>query len=73
MYTVYGKPNCTFCTQANQLLEQHGEAYRYVDVLQDTDALTMLKENGFRTVPQIYKDGMHIGGFTELHEILTSA
>lgn len=44
--------------------------YQYKDASTDTEALNHLNENDFRSVPQIYVDGNHIGGFTEFKEFI---
>lgn len=66
-YKIYGKLNCTGCDQAKALLESKGLGYEYVDVMKTPSAQAMFRENGFRSVPQIFKDGKHlVGGFAEL-------
>lgn len=65
-YSVYGKPNCAGCEQAKALLESKGIGYEYVDVMRTPSAQALFRENGFRSVPQIYKDGVHLGSFNEL-------
>jgi glutaredoxin len=76
-YIVYGKPACTFCTQAIDLLVARGLKYQYVNIMEDPASLEMIRARGFRTVPQIYEvDGEiehHIGGFTELRAYLNNA
>lgn len=76
-YRVYGKPACTFCTQAIDLLTARGLKYQYINVMEDPASLEMLRARNFRTVPQIYEfDGVsevHIGGFTELRNHLNNA
>ena len=71
MIFVYGKPNCSYCEQAKKLLEAKGIEYSYIDVSEDDEALAFLKNNGFKTVPQCYENGKHIGGFTQLQEYIT--
>lgn len=78
-FRVFGKNTqpdeegyCSYCDKAKKLLSQFGYEYEYVNVLEDELALTMLKENGFRTVPQIYKGEKHIGGYTELFQYITT-
>lgn len=68
MYTVYGKNTCHFCDLAKKLLAQKNLEFTYIDVMEDAESLKKLKDEGFKTVPQIWKDGEHIGGFTELTE-----
>lgn len=80
MYTVYSKPNCTFCDQAKALLEAKGEPFEVVnlDVGQPKEAAEryisreelLKKVPGARTMPQIIystdTSAIVVGGFTEL-------
>lgn len=69
---IFGKKNCTGCEQAKALLEAKGIGYEYVDVMTTPSAQALFRENGWRSVPQIYKDGIHLeGGLTDLREILS--
>ena len=61
MYTVYGKPNCPWCDRVKNLLE--GEDVRYVDLSIDSEALSYIKSQGFKTVPQVFHNGVYIGGY----------
>lgn len=70
-WKIYGKPNCQGCDQAKALLESKGLGYEYVDVMKTPSAQVMFREQGFRSVPQIFKDGKHIeGGFEGLKKKL---
>jgi glutaredoxin len=64
---VYGKPNCPFCEKAKALLHGHHLHFEYYDV-SDPKMLTEMKTLApeSKTVPQIFWDGVHIGGYTEL-------
>lgn len=68
---VYGKQGCGFCEKSKTLCELYELEYEYIDCTFDEAALDFLIENGFRTVPQVYVDGKHIGGYTELYMKLT--
>lgn len=70
MYTVYGKPNCPNCLSAKAMLEQKGIDYKYVDVMLDDGALTMLKSIGAKSVPQVFLNEHHIGDFAALKKVL---
>ncbi len=76
---VYSKEHCPYCTRAKSLLDKIGIPYEeYIIKMPDTTKL--LSENqhwvtreellekapNARTVPQIWIDGEHIGGYTEL-------
>ena len=71
MYKVYGKPACPFCVRAKALLRANAASFEYIDVTQDSKSLAMLKSNGFKSVPQIWLDGMYLGNFSKLEESLT--
>lgn len=64
---VWSKYNCPFCDQAKALLTQKGiqfEEKKIGDGYTKEDLLEAVPTA--RTVPQIFLDEQHIGGFTEL-------
>ena len=64
---IYTSQTCAYCTNAKALLKKEGFDYSEIDVSKDADkAREMVKRSGRQTVPQIFIDGMSIGGFTEL-------
>ena len=64
---IYTKDYCGFCAQAKALLNAKEAAFTEIDVTHDADLLAaMIKRSGRRTVPQIFIDGRHIGGFDDL-------
>ena len=81
MFKIFSKPNCTFCTQAKQLLESRDMSFEelVIDVGQEKqDGVTYVQAADLkalvptaRTVPQIFHNESHIGGFTELKRYLT--
>lgn len=70
MYRVYGKPNCPYCVKAIDLLNENELAFEYYDLTKNAEMLQAIKDLGFKTVPQIWLNGDHIGGYTELQETL---
>lgn len=76
-YIVYGKPNCTFCDQAKQLLESKNIDFKYVEVGSEISKEQLFETLGFevRSVPQIVKMangfGEYVGGFDQLKESLS--
>lgn len=70
MYTIYGKPACTYCDQAKSLLSQKGIDFNYIDVSVDSELKDRIVGDGFRTVPAIYLDGVKVGGFEDLKDRL---
>ena len=65
---IYTSPTCGYCHAAKRLLSQKGVSYAETDVTRDPAkrAEMMQRANGGRTVPQIFIDGRHIGGFTDM-------
>ena len=53
MVTVYTKPACVQCNATYRALDKNGIAYRSVDITQDADALTQLKELGYQQAPVV--------------------
>lgn len=72
-FTVFGKKNCPYCTRAVELLDSEKKEFIYKDVGTNNDLLTEMRDavHGAtgkypETVPQIFVDDQHIGGYTEL-------
>lgn len=65
---VYTTPFCGYCAAAKRLLAAKGAEYTEIDVMMDSARRQemLAKSNGRRTVPQIFIDGRHIGGFDDL-------
>lgn len=57
MLTVYSKPFCPFCDKAKHLLEDYGIDFEVVDISVDGEAHDFLVGSGFKSVPQVFKDG----------------
>jgi glutaredoxin len=64
---VWSKDACPFCDQAKALLSQRGIVYeeRRIGAGYTREQLLEAVPTA-RTVPQIFLDDTHIGGFTEL-------
>ena len=69
---IYSSYNCGYCDRAKKLLEEKSISYREINIQDNpTEREVMLKKaNGRRTVPQIFINEVHIGGFQELHKIV---
>lgn len=68
---IYTTPICGFCHSAKRLLTSKGVSFAEVDVMADPSrrAEMVQRANGGRTVPQIFIDGLHIGGCDDLHAL----
>ncbi len=68
---MYSSTYCPFCTNAERLLESKGvsEIIKIkIDEVPQARA-EMMEKTGRRTVPQIYIDERHIGGFDDLRAL----
>ena len=65
---VYSTPFCGYCGAAKRLLAGKGVEVTEIDVMFDpAERQKMMEQSGGRrTVPQIFIDGRHIGGFDDL-------
>lgn len=73
MFTIYGSTKCSYCNHAKALAEKLGIRYDYINVKEDENAMEMFRENGWRTVPQVFfKDesgnDQRIGGYDDMLE-----
>ncbi|WP_048306599.1 GrxA family glutaredoxin [Halomonas sp. PR-M31] len=84
---IFGRPGCPFCVRAKELADnlanqRNDFSYRYIDIHEEgITKADMEKTIGkpVDTVPQIFVDQTHIGGYTEFdqyvrdNELLSSA
>ncbi len=64
---IYTKFACPYCFRAKLLLENKGAAYTETDASGGPNRDEMLaRANGSSTVPQIFIDGLHVGGCDDL-------
>ena len=68
---VYLSQTCPFCVRAKSLLDAKGAAFKEIDVRQNPEWFEEMvqRANGRRTVPQIFVDDHHVGGFDDLHAL----
>ena len=68
---VYSGPMCGYCDAAKRLLERNNLEFTDIDVSTKDglrDEMTK-KANGRRTIPQIFFNDEHVGGYQELREL----
>jgi glutaredoxin 3 len=68
---VYSQPFCGYCSAAKRLLTAKGAPFTEIDVMMEAGRRDEMIERsgGRRTVPQIFIDGRHIGGFDDLNAL----
>lgn len=66
-------PQCGFSSRAIAILERLGTKYETVDVLQDPEIRTGIKEySDWPTIPQLYVKGEFVGGSDIMMEMFES-
>ena len=76
MYTIITRDQCNFCDSAKALLKGANLPYTEYNVQSSSSkwVLSLLKLTPLTTVPQIFMpDGTHVGGYTELKELLDAS
>lgn len=64
---MYTTANCGYCVAAKNFLKSRGASYNEVRVDTDPVARALMMEKTRRTsVPQIFINGTHVGGYDEL-------
>jgi len=64
---MYRTRFCPYCIRAAALLHRKGAAVREVDVSNDPETRARLeRETGSYTVPQIFINGVSVGGFDDI-------
>lgn len=67
---IYGDDFCAYCAAARMLLTRRGVEFEDVSVTADPQRLAEMQQfSGCKSVPQIFIDDRHIGGFDALSEL----
>lgn len=68
---IYTRMFCGYCSSAKRLLDGKGVAYEEYDLsLGGAKRAEMIERaNGRSTFPQIFIDGVHVGGCDDLHAL----
>ena len=69
--TMYTGPMCNFCDAAKRLFSRNDLKYKEIDISSKDDLRDEMikKANGKRTIPQIFFDDQHIGGYEEVRTL----
>ncbi|MCF6319657.1 MAG: glutathione peroxidase [Proteobacteria bacterium] len=68
--TILSKASCPFCKKSKEMLDVKGLAYEEIVIGKDATHISTRAITGSAGVPQIFIDGKHIGGSSELEEYL---
>ena len=69
--TMYTGPLCNFCDAAKRLFSRNNIEYQEIDISSKAGLMDEMikKSNGRRTIPQIFFDDHHVGGYQELRAL----
>ena len=69
--TMYTGPMCNFCDAAKRLFSRNNLKFNEIDISSKEGLRDEMieKSNGKRTIPQIFFDDKHVGGYQELRAL----
>tara|TARA_B100000945_G_C20275802_1_gene546190 strand:- start:680 stop:934 length:255 start_codon:yes stop_codon:yes gene_type:complete len=68
---IYTGPMCNFCEAAKRLFARNNISYQEIDISTEVGLRDEMikKSNGKRTIPQIFFNENHVGGYQELRAL----
>ena len=68
---IYGNASCPYCARARTLLDRKGVEYEDIrlDIHPERRSEMEERAGGATSVPQIFIDDTHIGGFDEMYDL----
>ena len=69
--TIYTGPLCNYCEAAKRLLTRNNVEYKEINIATVDGAMEEMisKANGKRTIPQIFFDDQHMGGYDDVRAL----
>ena len=69
--TIYTGTLCNYCDAAKRLLTRNDVEYKEIDISTVDGAMDEMisKANGKRTIPQIFFDDQHMGGYDDVRAL----
>ncbi len=69
--TMYTGPMCGFCDAAKRLLQRNNLSFNEIDISSKDGLMEEMikKAKGKRTIPQIFFNEYHVGGYQELRNL----
>ena len=69
--TIYTGPLCNYCEAAKKLLARNNVEYKEISIATVDGAMNEMiaKANGKRTIPQIFFDEQHMGGYDDVRAL----
>ena len=70
---VYGKDDCPYCMAVKEELNLRGIPYDYVNLVELGKTAAEVTGRKVNTVPQVYYEGVYVGGYNKLMEHLNQS
>ena len=69
--TIYTGPLCNYCEAAKRLFKRNNVTFDEINIAEVDGAMDEMikKANGKRTIPQIFFDDQHIGGYDDVRAL----
>lgn len=71
MFEIYSKPDCVYCTKIKDIFSFHNVSYEeksLADGHTKEEIQERVPEKKINTVPQVFLDGKHLGGYIDVLE-----
>ncbi|ALH23125.1 Ribonucleotide reductase large subunit [Chrysochromulina ericina virus CeV-01B] len=68
--TVYSKKDCNWCVLMKSLLKKRGINYNEIILSSDEEFSEFKEKNNIETLPQLFDNGVLIGGYNKVEDIL---
>ena len=65
-FKIFTKHNCNWCVKAKEILKENNIMYKEYNIDEDHTSKMVLKALRLKTVPQIWNDDLHLGGYRQL-------
>lgn len=67
---IYSAPMCPYCMKVKDFFNKKDLRYKDIDISKDPEVANMVVEKtGKKTVPQIFINNTHIGGWDDLNSL----
>tara|TARA_B110000093_G_scaffold102750_1_gene110470 strand:+ start:233 stop:454 length:222 start_codon:yes stop_codon:yes gene_type:complete len=70
MIKIYGIQDCEFTKKVVDKCIELDMEYEYIETLMDEEAIGLFLKSEYKTVPQIFIMGEHMGGYDEFMDYL---
>ena len=65
MFKIYGNTGCAYCTAVVEYLEYCEHPFEYINLEESPEDMHFIRDQGFNTVPQVWHNEDHIGGYQD--------